>query len=1046
MPRERHTTSDRLLTCREAGWTRVWCFGISDPVLSGKAEAQCNRVMGLLLLYIGLCAGWMVFGSRLSADDYSLEVWQLEHGLPSESIVSIAQTSDGFLWVGTTRGLVRFDGVRFRKPNGPSSLSSERVSCLFLDSTGALWVSMYSGELFRRDDGVFVSVPTDLGRPLAPVRSVALDRKDGLVLTTTAGGLFRYRDGRFIPIWEDSVELSVEVEAIADAFGDGTVWVRRGATLGVLKGLEWVEVPCSRGPSERLGPFAARRNGGVWLFASERNLDCLQHGRWPMSTRRYPAFMDPSRLLEDSRGNLWIGTLRQGLVRFAERAAPERFFTGTGFMTDGVTALFEDRNGAIWVGGSNGGLARLARRTFSSVRGPDAAQSAPLCLSPDASGSVWVGFGESGLYRVQDGVAVGPVTLGGRKVIRTGWAVLAGGDGLIGYSEYGLGLNTRDAGGFRLWTAADGLPTNDIETLREDGSGGLWIGCQRGLVHWTGGQFIDVTSRDGLPKRPVHAIEIDSEGTVWAGLSGMGLVKWNSGGMEVFRESHGLVSDRVRALLWDDDGILWVGGSTGFGSRRDGKFFVFGERTGIPRLEVGGIVNDQMGRLWLATNRGVLCVAKADLMAVMDGLRESIGVRRFGVTDGLPSIWASRGQPCAARAVDGRIWFATLKGLAVVNPAELPTNAIPPAVVIDEIVLDGRSQVLSGADRTVLVPAGTKRIEFKYSAPQFTGPEGGLFKRRVDGLDDDWQEPSTEREISFYSLRPGAYRLRVLAASTDGVWNETDTSLEFSVEPWFWETLWFRTSAGLLAVFLVGIAFWAKTRVLEKRRAAQERFSRLLIEQQELERKRIAAELHDGLGQTLSIIRNRAVLVSAEGDVGPKIATHVAGISDAAVEALSSVREICQGLRPAELDRLGLCATLTAMADRLAAGSTMRVLIQIDPVDELISNDLWIHVMRLVQESLNNVVKHSKATEVRVSLQERERFLDLEISDNGVGFDCDGASKHRSGLGFSTLVERAGILGATFSILASPGQGTTIRLEIPKLQLRTVLETQRPDQ
>jgi signal transduction histidine kinase len=295
----------------------------------------------------------------------------------------------------------------------------------------------------------------------------------------------------------------------------------------------------------------------------------------------------------------------------------------------------------------------------------------------------------------------------------------------------------------------------------------------------------------------------------------------------------------------------------------------------------------------------------------------------------------------------------------------------------------------------------------------------------MEGLDEPWQDDGTERSVSYRNLSPGNYRFQVSATIEPGTGQGQSAELPFEVKPLLLETTWFRAGAALTFALLVGAAFRVRLGVLERKRAAQEQFSRQLMQQQEAERKRIAAELHDSLGQSLSIIQNHAVLAGSQGDANG----HVEGISQAATEALASVREICHALRPVELDRLGLSKTLRAMAERLGASSGLLILAEIDPVDSLVSTDNRIHVLRFVQEAFNNIVKHARATQVKISLREDDDCLHLVICDDGCGFD-PAATGGRS-LGLNTMEERSRILGAALQIKACCGEGTTLRLDLP---------------
>lgn len=1003
---------------------------------------------------------WIQPRGNAADPQYAVTTWQTEDGLPSDTVTGIAQTADGFLWVGTTAGLARFDGVRFVPVRSVEGLAGASIRRLFADRSGDLWIATEDSRVFRRREGRIAPMALP-GMVKGRVTSLAQDPEGSVWCSTDLGGALRFRGDRFEWVFPEVSSVRMPTQLVADVWGDGALWFRRGMQLGCFQGTNWTEVTRDGAPAERLGPMTPRRGGGVWIFAAERRLDVLGRGRWPVESRVYPPFMDPLCLLDDSGGRFWIGTFQQGLVRTGSGQPEVRLFTGTGFPIDAVNCLAEDREGNVWVGGSSGGLARVTRWNFvTPAADAGLPSSAPVCLTEDIDGAVWVVFAESGLWRLHEGRVTGPHGVSGANLRRTGWALEVGRDGTKWFGAYGVGLVALRGDRATLWRDKDGLPSNDIRALREGAPGELWLGTVLGLVRFDGTNFARVSAPHGWPTREVNSLARDRAGHLWVGTWGEGVGRWRDGTVEVLGVEQGLPSGEVRALLAGDDGSTWIGTTRGLAWWREGRIHAFDTGHGLPDADIHSIVDDGLGHLWLGTVRGVVRVERAELVAVAEGrMARLASVRSFGRDAGLPSVRLTRGQPAAIRARDGRLWFATLKGLAVVDPAGVRSNPVRPEVFLEEVLIDSEAvpRAVDGGspaaaqrvrdESPLRVPSDARRLEFHYTTPMLTAPERVRFQRRLDGIDDDWRDAGDERIAVYHGLRAGQYRLRVRAANNDGVWGEEGASLPFSVAPVWWETVWFRVVGAIGFAGLLGGAFWLRLGALERRRAAQEDFARRLMAQQEAERKRIAAELHDSLGQSLSIIQNRAVLAARAGDAGATATAHLAGISESATEALAGVREICQGLRPVELDRLGLTKTLQSVSGRLAASSGLTVVAEIDPVDGLVATEHWIHVLRFVQEGLNNVVKHARATEVTVTLREDERWLRLVIADNGVGMGADAGSmlggspgagegvtaRHRFavGLGLTTLQERARILGAELAIDSIPVRGTTLRLTFP---------------
>jgi signal transduction histidine kinase len=770
-----------------------------------------------------------------------------------------------------------------------------------------------------------------------------------------------------------------------------------------------------------------RREGGVWLFASESRLDVLRDGKWTVETRHYPSFMDPFRLLDDSTGQLWIGTTRQGLVCTSSNNPAVRYFTGTGFPMDQVNALFQDRDGNVWAGGSSGGLARLSRRSFLTL-GPEAGfpATAPLCLMEDSRGTIWAAYAQAGLHRVSDEKPGVSIDLGG-SAERTGWSLLATHDGRLWFAAYAAGLFAIDGGNSRVWTQAEGLPSNDIHVLAEDAGGGLWIGGVWGLAHFDGNKFVNVTERDGLPQREVAAIVVGGDGNVWAGTLGSGVVRWRDGKYEILAKAQGLPSNNVRSLLADGAGSLWIGTDQGLGLLRDGQIFSFDERNGLANGTISGIVQDGLGNLWLATSRGIVRVSQSDLSAVANGKLERLNVRTFGREDGLPATRMSAGQPDALCARDGRLWFATFNGLAVVDPRNVSAET-KPKPTIEAVFVDGVEQPRA-AGAALKVPPGTHRIEFRYTAADLTAPGGVQFKRCVEGLGEDWQEVGPERTVAFHSLRPGDYVLRLRAANGSGRWSAEEASVAFVVAPWVWETRWFRASAVIVALFVLGASFRWRMHSLERRRVAQEQFSRQLMEQQEAERKRIAAELHDSLGQNLIVIKNAAWLGTEESEIS-SARTQFREISELTVKAIDEARAISHAMRPPELDSVGLEAAIRQMVHRVTETSSIDLIFETEPIDGWLPREHEIHFYRALQEGIGNILKHAKASSARLSIIRRDGEISVSLRDNGEGFDPTAASM-RHGMGLTSITERVQLMHGTFQMESQPGSGATLTLVVP---------------
>jgi signal transduction histidine kinase len=482
------------------------------------------------------------------------------------------------------------------------------------------------------------------------------------------------------------------------------------------------------------------------------------------------------------------------------------------------------------------------------------------------------------------------------------------------------------------------------------------------------------------------------------------LARFTNGRFTNWTERDGLPSKFVRALYEDRDGVLWIGTyDGGLGRFKDGKFTRYTVREGMFDNGVFQILEDDRGQFWMSSNRGIHRVNKRELNEFAEGRRRAITSVSYGKSDGMLNAECNGGcWPAGLKTRDGKLWFPTQEGAAVIDPQALPTNSQPPSVVIEAVLLD-RSPVAAPRESAADFPAQnngalTRRpaasplrippdnldLEIQYTALSFINSERLRFKYQLKGWDHDWVEAGTRRAAYYSHVEPGHYTFTVLAANSDGVWNETGASLALVVLPAWYETWWFRA---LLAAALAGVTFAfyrARIRRLQREQAAQQQFSRGLIESEEQERKRIAAELHDSLGQNLLVIKNRAAMAKSPGASTSQELDEIARL---AAQSIEEVREISQNLRPYQLDRLGLTRALHGLVKKVSASSKLKCAAYITPVDRVFASEAETNLFRIVQEALNNVLKHSGATEARVVVERDETQVRLLIEDNGRGFD-----------------------------------------------------------
>jgi signal transduction histidine kinase len=646
---------------------------------------------------------------------------------------------------------------------------------------------------------------------------------------------------------------------------------------------------------------------------------------------------------------------------------------------------------------NGGGLHQWEGGSLKPVAEPAAARSYPFVYSvlADRQGAIW-----AGLY--------------GRTALRLA-------DGVL--TPFLLNENT-----------SENMTPN---ALFEDHAGVVWLGCSHGLVRYERGQFTTYTVRDGLSCETVVALAEDRDGTLYLGTEGGGVNCLRQGRFTACQERHGLADNHVGGLLVDRENTLWVGTLNGGVSRlRNGRWATINSRDGLPSNTIGSILEDDESNLWLGSNRGLIRVRRPALNAYLDGdRRQPLDCQRFGTSDGLNTAGCTGGgQPRSWKARDGKLWFATVKGVAVVDPRQLPWNPLPPPVVIEAVVMDEQVHELHGTRVELRVPPQTHQLEFRFTGLSLAAPERVRFRYRLAPFDQDWVQAGTRRTAYYTGIPSGRYRFQVTACNNDGVWNQSGVELGLVVVPPWWQTRWFQ----LLAVTgVVGLVFgWNESRLqrLRRERQAQEHFSRRLIATQESERRRIAGELHDGLGQDLLVIANQAQLGLAHLADGPDTRTRLTEIAATARQVLQQARRMAHNLRPGLLEELGLTEAVQASVEKAAQAAGLSMQLDLANVDGLLPPEFEVSLFRIVQEALNNTLKHARASEVKVTLAHAPNTLRLVVADNGQGFDSDARAKSplsQSGLGLRQIAERARMMHGRADLQSRPGQGTCLVVTVP---------------
>lgn len=956
---------------------------------------------------------------------YYFDKWDTNNGLPQNTVGAIRQTRDGYLWLATLDGLVRFDGVKFKifTVGNTEGFNNNRFRLLHETPDAALWIGSEEFGVMRYQNGKFRTFTGNEGLPTNSPHAFATDA-DGSLLVTTAPGIARFDGERFYKL---PVEVSNDTRTCR-AQGGGLWLLDKSGLRRVRNGaVDEVRLTASPFKTDYVPICYEDKSGAVWIAGQYGEILFVRNGEITRLgvENGLPVAASVFFMGEDgSDGNLWVGT-NDGLLKL-ENNRFERYGTEDGLSDKNLISFYEDREGNLWFGTSLGGLNRLSHRAISVLTTDNGlAGNAVYPIYEANDGAIWVGAG--GVTRIKDdefarftfesdGVYA-DVTAIAEDLEGRLWLGTSGG---VGFLRNGKFTDFRDK--FALATGS-----YTVWTIHQDRAGAIWFGTSAGLVKMSGDKFEIFTTAHGLPNNDIKVILEDKKGRLWLATYG-GLSLWQNGTFKNFTTRDGLSSDRVRSLYEDADGILWLGTYDGGLNRfHNGKFTGYTTRNGLFSDGVFQILPDAAGYFWMSSNQGIYRVPKRELEDFAAGKIQAVTSEAFGRRDGLLNTECNGGrQPSGVRARDGRLWFPTQEGAAIVNPSIVKTNPLPPPVVIEGVTIDRKP---IEPNENIEISPNQSNLEIAYTGLSFVKPEQVRFRYKLEGLDEDWIEAGTRRTAYYSHLPPDEYVFRVMAANNSGVWNETGAGLRLTVHPPFWRTWWFVSLSVLGAAGLIYFIFRQRLQKLERERVAQTVFARNLIAAQERERKRIAGELHDGLGQNLLVIKNWALLSLQRNRAEANDSKLLEEISDTASQTIEEVRRIAYNLRPYQIDEIGLTRAIEGMLTRLKATTEIELDWRIDNIDDCFASENEINLFRIVQECGNNIVKHSAATEANVTIKREPNLVSLRIEDNGRGFVPESLNGKR-GLGLTGIEERAQMIDGTAQIQSAPEKGTIIQINI----------------
>jgi ligand-binding sensor domain-containing protein/signal transduction histidine kinase len=975
---------------------------------------QMRRFLaGLAVLFF--CHQALALDPNRMTSQYVREEWSSERGFPGGRVRTIAQTADGYLWIGTDDGLVRFDGFNFNHlPLSSFGLFSDApLLGLTTDADGNLLVRLQGADVLRQRNGTFETIASGHGPTAIHVTAMGTETNGGVILSDLLDGVLRFRGGKLEVLAPVGViPQSSLVISLAET-PDGKIWM---GTLGAgLSYLSLGRVTNVAGlPNKKINCLLPVSSSEMFIGTDEG----LFHWNGTAFTRvRLPQSLDHVQILtmlRDRDSNIWVGTAL-GLLRINAAGISlldEEELRGDG----GINALLEDREGNLWVGAARG-LERIRDSAFLTYS-PTAGSNGPIYA--DAQNQIWFAPAAGGLYLLRNGRAE-PFHEAGldNDVVYsiTGqkddiW--LARQHGGLTHLQYQNGLVSSHS-----YTEANGLAQNSVYAVYESPTGTVWAATvNAGVSRFKDGVFITYTTASGLSSNTVYSILETRDGTTWFGTVN-GLNSLSAGHWRTYSSQDGFSSGNVNCLFEDSSGVLWVGTSEGLSSLRSGRQ-VFPATPAPLREEIFGIAEDKNGQLWVSTSKHVLRVP-ADKLS--QGTLEEGDLREYGIVDGLGSTGGLRRNKSVVPDSLGRIWFSMNHGLSVINPSHWAGNSPPALVHLQSISADGSPINISNPIR---IPSASKRITFRYTGLSLAVPERVRFRYFMEGFDRGWSEPVSVRDAVYTNLGPGPYKFHVIASNSDGVWNSVENTIPFVVEPALWQTWWFR-SACIIAVGLVMLLLY-RLRLHQLKRHLNVRFEERLAE-----RTRIAQELHDTL---LQGILSASMQLHVANDQLPEdwsAKPLVNRVLDLMGRVITDGRNAVRGLRSVgnESDDLEQAFSRVPQEFLVQRPVDFRLIVegQPRPLHPVIRDEVY----RIGREALANAFHHSQASGIEVELEYADSQLRVLVRDNGCGIDPEVLQSGRDGhWGLSGIRERAERIGAKVKVWSRPAGGTEVELCVPR--------------
>jgi ligand-binding sensor domain-containing protein/signal transduction histidine kinase len=967
----------------------------------------------LALCSAGYSADVRAPGAVPLSREYSGRIWRVPDGLPQNRIQAISQTPEGYLWIGTSGGLVRFDGVRFSifdRANTPA-FRDDSILALHPSRDGSLWVGAEGGRLLNYRNGAFTVFGPEQGLTNSFVRALHEDAQ-GTLWIGTDRGFFRKRAAR-IERLDGSTGLPVMAVTGMAADATGRIWVVSSI------GLVWVENGAPRLVSQDSTLFDGitsirpARHGGVWALSP----NAVRHINGNRATA-VPGLggLSPVTAAEDADGNLWIGTLADGLLR-AGPSGVSAYTDPDALPARTVFAIFEDREGNLWVGTSDG-LLRLSRTAVHVLDSRDGlADDNISTVYQGRDGAPWIITITGRIFRYRDG-RVSEYQLPGSAAAQRFRVVYEDSSGALWLGSGNSGITQISGKEARSFTLADGLRSNMIRQFLEDRHGHIWIGLGSGLSRWDGSRFHNYYLEEGLSYGSVRILVEDRNGDLLVGTDA-GLNRVHHGKFVADPAFAATEGERIWSIHQDASGALWVGTRGGGLFRiKNGKAARITVRDGLLSNAIYQVTDDGRGNLWMSGPAGVFFAPQSELDRLADGRPGPVAVVPYGIAEGLQSTQMNGGMgPSGFRSAAGDLWFPSVKGAVRIDPGHIRITR-PSQALIESIVADERPLPL---EKDIVAPPGHGKLEIHYTAASLRSPERMAFRYKLEEFDSGWNTGSRGRAAYYTNLPPGRYRFRVVATDGGALDQSSEAELSFVLQPHFYQTSWFYA----ICVSVVALCVWAGLRLYA--RQTRQRFALLFTE-----RTRLAREMHDtviqGCAGVSTLLEAAASLQSASPGSGREL------LDQARVQArlvLDEARQAVWDLRRTHLEG-DIESVLRDFARQISVEKGIPIDVELVGDTPQVDERVLRGILLVAREAIRNSVNHADPRHIRIGVSFGPEEARLEVADDGRGFTpASERSAFEGHYGIVGMRERIEQLGGEFFIASAPGRGTSVIARLP---------------